>query len=83
VQIETRDAQGHPLIENRHVSLEDIHDHFGADYVVTDRDHRPLADKLVAAKDFAELIYPSTSYAKSRDAAYLVFRVRGEHGTPP
>ena len=82
VQVETRGLQGQPLIEFQHFSLEDIRDHFGANYVVTDRDHRPLAEKLEAAKDFAELIYPSTSYAKSRDAPYLVFRVRGEHGTP-
>jgi hypothetical protein len=83
VQVETRDAQGRPLIEKLHVSLADIRDHFGADYVVTDRDHRPLAEKLAAAKDFAELIYPSTSYAKSRDAAYLVFRIHGERPAQP
>ena len=45
-------------------------------YVVTDRGHRSLADKFAAAKDFAELVYPSPSYAKSRDAPYLVFRIR-------
>jgi hypothetical protein len=66
-----------------HVSLEDIREHFGANYVVTDRDHKPLAKKLAEAKDFTELIYPSTSYAKSRDAPYLIFRVRGERSTPP
>lgn len=69
--------------QSLHVSLEDIREHFGAKYVVTDRDHRPLAEKLAVAKDFAELIYPSTSYAKSRNAPHLVFRVLGQRQPPP
>jgi len=83
VQITARDAQGVPLVETLHVSLEDIREHFGARFVVTDRDHKPLAEKLAAARDFAELIYPSTSHAQSRDAPYLVFRVRGERAATP
>ena len=62
-------------MQTLHVTLEDIRDHFGAGYVITDHDHRPLAAKLAAATDFAELVYPSSSYAKSRDAPYLIFRV--------
>jgi len=83
VQLDTRDAQGRPLMEKLHVTLEDIREHFGAKYAVTDRDHKPLAEKLEAAQDFAELVYPSTSYAESRDAPYLVFRVREERDAPP
>jgi len=75
VQMETRDDQGLPQLEKQRIALEDIRDHFGAKYVVTDRDHRPLAEKLAAAQDFAELIYPTTSYAEARDAPYLVFRI--------
>jgi len=83
VQLETRGADKKTTVQTLHVSLRDIRDHFGAKYVVTDRDHKPLAEKLEAAKGFAELIYPSTSYAQSRDAPYLVFRVRGARDTPP
>jgi hypothetical protein len=75
VHVETRGADNNVLMQTLHVSLEDIRDHFGAGYVITDRDHRPLAAKLAAATDFAELVYPSASYAKSRDAPYLIFRV--------
>jgi hypothetical protein len=67
--------------ERIHIALEDIRDHFGAGYVVTDNDHKPLAAKLADAEDFAELIYPSTDYDEVRDVPYLVFRVR-EEGEP-
>jgi hypothetical protein len=56
--------------------LQDIRDHFHARWVVTDRDHQALAAQLAAAPDFAELVYPTTSYGESHDAPYLVFRVR-------
>jgi hypothetical protein len=75
VHVETRGADNRVIMQTLHVSLEDIRDHFGAAYVITDRDHRPLAAKLAAGTDFAELVYPSAFYAKSRDAPYLVFRV--------
>jgi len=75
VQVETRGEDDSGIKQTLHVSLEDIRDHFGARYVVTDRDHKSLAGKLAAATDFAELVHPSTSYAESRDAPYLVFRI--------
>jgi hypothetical protein len=80
--VETRGADNNVIMQTLHVSLEDIRDHFGAGYVITDRDHRPLAAKLAAATDFAELVYPPSSYAKSRDAPYLIFRIGTdvEHG---
>jgi len=58
------------------IRLTDIRDHFGAKWVVTDRDHRALAAELAAATEFAELVYPSRSYEESKEAPYLVFRVR-------
>ena len=82
VHVETRGADNNVIMQTLHVSLENIRDHFGAGYVITDRDHRPLAAKLAAATDFAELVYPPSSYAKSRDAPYLIFRIGTdvEHG---
>jgi len=64
------------------VALDDIRDHFQAQYVIADRDHRSLAEALSEAPDFAELVYPSSDYEESEDATYLVFRIRdaGEAG---
>lgn len=83
VQVETRGADKKAIMQTLHVTLEDIQDHFGARYVVTDRDHKSLAGKLAAAKDFAELVYPSPSYAKSSEAPYLVFRIRVDGAKEP
>ncbi|MBK8915594.1 MAG: NPCBM/NEW2 domain-containing protein [Phycisphaerales bacterium] len=60
------------------VELADIRCHFGAKWVICDRDHRALAAALSRAPALAELVYPVTNYAESRDAPYLVFRIRGE-----
>lgn len=57
------------------VRLSDIRDVFEAKYVITDRDHRRMADLLAAAPDLAELVYPASSYESARTAPYLVFRV--------
>ena len=65
------------------VVLEDIRDHFGARFVVTDADHRALAAKLSRVATFAELLYPCTSYADCADAPYLVFRVAGPANEAP
>ncbi len=60
--------------------IEDIRDHFGADYVIVDGDHTPLAKKLAQAPDFAELIYPKSSYEECANEPYVIFKVRGgEH----
>jgi hypothetical protein len=78
VTVNVRDDTGEEVSQNLHVTLADIRDHFGAGFVITDRDHRKLADKLSRAEDLAELVYPSRSYDASRDAPYLIFRIRGE-----
>jgi hypothetical protein len=75
--VKVRDESGQQRTEKIRVTLEDIRDHFGASFVVTDRDHKRFAAKLADRSDLAELIYPSSSYAESKDAPYLVFRIRG------
>ncbi len=83
VQVAARGEADSGKTQKLHISLEDIRDHFGANYVVTDRDHKSLAGKLAAATDFAELMYPTSSYAESRDAPYLVFRIlEARNGEP-
>ena len=76
ITVKVRNDAGQELEQKLHVTLEDIRDHFGAKFVITDADHRKLADKLSRATEFAELVYPSTSYEDSQDAPYVVFRVR-------
>ncbi len=72
-----RHEDGSKTSEKIDVKLQDIREHFGAKFVITDRDHKSLAGKLNKAKDFAELIYPSSSYTKSRNKPYLIFRIQG------
>ena len=59
-----------------HIELQDIREHFGASYVVTDRDHKPLAKMLSNAQGFSELVYPSSDYEASQDEPYLIFRIQ-------
>jgi hypothetical protein len=75
ITVSLPDETGEPRARNLHVTLEDICDHFDARFVITDRDHTKLAKKLSAAGYLAELVYPTTSYAESRDAPYLIFRI--------
>lgn len=89
VTLETHGSAFPGKKERLHIALEDIRDHFGAKYVITDSDHTALAAKLAEARDFAELIYPASDYDKVRNEPYLVFRVRNvgeiqqtEAGTP-
>lgn len=58
------------------VELDDIREHFGARFVVADRDHRALAGALDARPDLAEFVYPGESYDQARMAEYVVFRIR-------
>jgi hypothetical protein len=67
---------GRPQRQSIDIALEDIRDEFKADFVITDRDHKKLAEALAKADDLAELIYPSVDYATARDAPYLLFRIR-------
>ena len=66
---------GNRVKKKLHVTLEDIREHFGARFVITDRDHKKLAGKLAKAEEFAELIYPSASYNDSKNAPYLSFQI--------
>jgi hypothetical protein len=45
--------------------------------VITDRDHKRLAEALNQAGDFAELVYPTDSFAEAQDMPYVIFRVNG------
>ncbi|MBK9120131.1 MAG: hypothetical protein IPM18_11105 [Phycisphaerales bacterium] len=65
------------------IALEDIRDHFGARYVITDRDHHRLAQQLRATPQFAELVFPSRSFERVSEAPYLLFRVRTATGEQP
>jgi hypothetical protein len=76
VTVTAATADGGSARQNVDVRLEDIRNHFGARFVITDRDHKALAAKLAKAPDLAELIYPSRDYDAARDAPYLIFRVR-------
>ena len=80
ITVSVPDGSGGESMKTVHVTLEDIREEFGARFVITDVDHKKLAGKLAAAPDFAELIYPSKVYADSRDAPYLIFRIRNAHG---
>jgi hypothetical protein len=74
-----------PREERIHVKLEDIRDVFGARWVICDQDHRAMAGLLREAPHLAELVYPSTSYARAASAPFLVFRIRpaGEAASAP
>jgi hypothetical protein len=71
------------------VRLEDIRDHFGAEYVIVDRDHKAFRRKLDAVGTFCERIHPpqkaegeaeATGKDKRRreDPPYAVYRVFSE-----
>ena len=77
ITVNLRDDGGQQRERKLHVTLEDIHDQFGARFVITDHDHTKLAEKLSATENLAELVYTSGSYEESRGSPYLVFRIRG------
>ncbi|MEP0845311.1 MAG: NPCBM/NEW2 domain-containing protein [Phycisphaerae bacterium] len=62
--------------ERIHIELEDIREHFGAKFVITDRDHNALATRLYQSPQFAELIHPDGPYLAVRDRPFLLWRVR-------
>jgi hypothetical protein len=76
VSVKVHDERGKQKTEDIQVTLDDISAHFGAKFVITDRDHTKLALKLAARKDLAELVYPSSSFVEARDAPYLIFQIR-------
>lgn len=74
--VEIPSTGGEPTRKRIEVELSDIREKFGATWVVTDRDHAPLAKQLADSPAFAELVFPASRYAGARDQPYLVFRVR-------
>lgn len=75
VNVRATEADGSETTRRIRVELEDIRDHFGARYVITDRDHKLLARQLAKADRLAKLIYPKTSYEECKNAPYLIFQV--------
>lgn len=65
------------------VRQSDIREHFRARWVITDRDHRALAQSLANDPQLAELVYPCSDYEKCASAPYLIFRIRGENEPLP
>jgi len=65
------------------IGVEDIRDHFGATWVVVDRDHGDLASLLGRSPHLAELAFPCNDLRDCRDAPYLVFRVFKENRSAP
>lgn len=59
------------------IQLSDIRTHFGAKFVITDKDHKALAGKLSRAKKFAKQVYPSDTETgtKSAKPPYRIFRI--------
>jgi len=68
------DKTGKPLTRDVDVKLTDIREHFGAKFVVCDRDHLALARKLDRADDFAERIFPA-EIGKGDEPPYLLYRI--------
>lgn len=62
------------------IRLEDIRTHFGAKYVIADRDHKGLARQLLERRDFARLVYPMGTPDRLPDSEYLVFEVHASPG---
>jgi hypothetical protein len=74
--VECMDESGKPTRRTIRVQIEDIIDHFGCRYVVTDRDHKTLARKLERDASHAELIWPQPgSIDDTGDPPYKIFRV--------
>ncbi len=69
--------------QNIPVELSDIREHFGARFVIADRDHTRLSAVLAEAPEFAELVFPEGGYEKNRSAPYLIFRVRDKDEARP
>lgn len=84
-EVRMPDGAGGRRAERIHIELDDIREHFGARFVITDRDHNALATKLYQSPQFAELIFPDGPYLAVRDRPFLLWRVRepGEAASRP
>jgi hypothetical protein len=76
------DEDGDTVRETIHVRIEDIVDYFGANYVITDRDHEPLARKLEKAPRYAERIWPAGPIDDRPTSPYKIFRLFKPDGPP-
>lgn len=79
--VRVTDADRQSTMKKINIRLSDIRTHFGAKFVITDKDHKALAGKLSRAKKLATQIYPpetgegSETGKKSPEAAYRIFRI--------
>ena len=74
--VKVPDESGKPRTRTIEVRLEDIRDHFGASFVVTDPDHTRLAMHLERAPHFAERVYPPEARERNRWPPFTVYRVK-------
>ncbi|HWL92956.1 MAG TPA: hypothetical protein VNT79_05435 [Phycisphaerae bacterium] len=81
VNKEMTDAKGNKFKERLEIKVQDIRDYFRSKYVISDRDHRALSNKVMGAKGFAELLYPSGGWEKNKNAQYVVFKILDEKAT--
>ena len=65
------------------IALDDLRDHFGARYVIVDRDHRRLAALLARRPDLAEPVFPRNRYDESEEHPYWIFRIKPEPQAGP
>ena len=68
---------GQPVTRKIDVQLRDIRTHFGARFVVIDRDHRSLAEKLDGAGKLSECVFPEDPKVRP-SAPYLLYRILTE-----
>lgn len=74
--VRIRDSDGSWVNQQVDAELQDIREHFGARWVICDRDHAALARLLHESRGLAELVYPSRNFARARRAPFMVFRIR-------
>ena len=58
------------------VRLEDIRDHFGASFVITDPDHGRLARNLESTPGLAERVYPSGELTGKPRPPFTIYRIK-------
>ncbi|MFH0980660.1 MAG: hypothetical protein V2A79_03865 [Planctomycetota bacterium] len=74
--VEVPDEKGKLQKQTVEVRLEDIRDHFGAAFVITDPDHTLLARNLEAAPDLAERVYPPEERRDGRWPPFTIYRIK-------
>lgn len=86
-EAECTNEDGTTRRESISVRLEDIRDHFGAAFVMTDPDHTRLARNLEAAPDLAERVFPPAERQRDRWPPITIYRIKPrpqvDGGVPP